>query len=85
MTPFCGVGASYKALADDGWTQERIATAKGCSQTYVAFRIRLARLPSSILEIITKNINNERQARELLNYYHGNNLSPWLTATAQTD
>jgi ParB family chromosome partitioning protein len=74
------VWLSYKALADIGWTQARIAKAKGVAQTFVSFRLKLADLPEKALDqFITKEILNEGQARELLNLLHCNNLEVWLS------
>lgn len=72
--------ASYKALADQGWTQERIAKAKGVSQNFVSYRINLAELPESVLDkfITTPNLN-ERHGRELLRLSPGDNLEQWIT------
>lgn len=57
---------SYKALADQGWTQERIAKAKGVSRGFVSYRVRLACLPDAVLEIVKNGFMNEFQAINLL-------------------
>ena len=59
-----------RALSDmlkmRGMTQSQIARSLGVSQSYVANKIRLARLPDSVKEkILTENLC-ERQARQLL-------------------
>lgn len=70
---------SYKALADLGWTQERIARAKGCTRSFVAMRLQLAELPAKALErFVTNDSLVERHARELAQLSPGDNLSPWL-------
>ena len=58
---------SYLALARDGWTQQRIADAKGVSQKSVSNYIRCANLPKSILDFSNRELINERHAIELLN------------------
>lgn len=73
------VWASYKKLAEMGWTQERIAKAKGVSQKMVSFRLNCANLPDSITQYFsTKDFLNEGQAREFLKLEHCTNLSSWL-------
>ena len=77
------VWASYKALADAGWTQQRIADAKGVSQTLAAFRLQLADLPHSVLNMfITNDSLNEGHAREIAKLLLCNNLRDWLNREA---
>ena len=73
--------ASYKALADLGWTQERIAEAKGCKQQQVGSRIQYAGLSSRVLEYFTKNdFLKESHATEIIKLQNFCNLTPWLTS-----
>lgn len=74
--PLVDVWADYKRLADKGWTQERIATAKGVSRTLVVFRLKMAGFPKAIHDYVTKGDLNEGQMRELLQC---NNFPPHLT------
>jgi len=74
------VWMSYKALADAGWIQQRIAKAKGVAQTFVSFRLNLADLPEKVKEyFINKENLNERMAIEFLKLLTVNNLSSWLS------
>lgn len=78
--PITDVWASYKALADQGWTQERIAKAKGVSQQQVSQKINLAELPKSIIDkFTTMDFLTEAHGRELLRLLHCSNFQPWLT------
>lgn len=62
---------SYKALSDLGWTQERIAKAKGCSQPSVKFFLSFADFPQSILNIFsTSNFLKDGQATFLVLLHH---------------
>ena len=64
-----------------GWTQERIAEAKGVSQSFVAMRLQLAELPESVLAQFVKNdCLKEGHALEIVKLSNFDNLSPWLTA-----
>lgn len=70
------VWADYKRLKDAGWSQQRIAKAKGVSQTLVSFRLDFASWPESVRQIITKTNLDEIHARELSQLLQSNN--PWL-------
>jgi len=62
-----------------GWTQERIAKAKGVTQSLVAYRIQCASLPDSVKEcFIKKDFLKEGHALELLKLSVFDNLSVWL-------
>jgi len=78
--PIVDVWLSYKALANAGWTQPRIARAKGCSQSFVSLRLALAKLPEPILrQFINNEELKERHALEIIKLLTVNNLTPWLT------
>lgn len=50
------VWMDYKRLADAGWTQQRIATAKGLKdRTIVSDRIKYASLPESVMRMFVEN------------------------------
>lgn len=69
---------SYKALADAGWTQARIAQAKGVSQAQVAKRISYALLPPIVFgAFIQTPALNESHAAEISQLFDLNNQ--WLT------
>lgn len=78
--PITDVWASYKALADQGWTQERIAKAKGVNRGQVSQRIKYSELPETIKDHFVKNdFLKEGHAAELVKLLNFNNLQPWLT------
>lgn len=58
---------SYKKLMEHySMTQEQIASALGKSQSFVANKIRLLRLPDNIIKTISESNLTERHARALL-------------------
>ena len=65
-----------QAGPDDGWTQSRIAEAKGVDRTTVSFRLRFSEFPDSISHFVTNGFLNEGKARELLDLLHCNNPEP---------
>lgn len=74
------VWMDYKRLADAGWTQQRIADAKGIKQSHVALRLKFAEMPQSIAGVIIKNdFLKESHAAEILKLSNFDNLSPWMT------
>lgn len=78
--PLVDTWLHYKALADAGWTQQRIAQAKGVSQTLVAFRLQLADMPRRVLDaFITNEALTESHAREVARLLQCNNLSLWYS------
>lgn len=78
--PITEVWASYKALSDNGWTQERIAQAKGVNRALVSQKISYANFPKTILDEFVKNdFLKEGHASELNKLLNFNNLQPWLT------
>ena len=57
----------YKRLLDEfGLTQEELAGRLGKTQSSIANKLRLLRLPPSVREIISREILSERHARALL-------------------
>ncbi len=57
----------YKRLLDEfGLTQEELAARLGKTQSSIANKLRLLRLPPSVREIISREILSERHARALL-------------------
>jgi len=81
--PIVDVWASYKALSDAGWTQQRIADAKGVDRSQVARRQEYADLPTLILGRFVKNdFLNEGHAREISKLCNFHNLESWLTREA---
>lgn len=57
----------YKRLLDEfGLTQEELAARLGKTQSSIANKLRLLRLPRSVREIISREILSERHARALL-------------------
>ncbi len=78
--PIVDVWMSYKALADMGWTQQRIADAKGVNRRSVGYKLSFASFPKSVIECFGKNdFLKESHANELLGLENFSNLSPWLT------
>jgi ParB/RepB/Spo0J family partition protein len=74
------VWANYAWLADDkGWSQDRIAEAKGVKQAMVSYRLALHNLPSKIKSFITQNKLSERHLREINSLSPGLYLADWLT------
>lgn len=70
--------ADYKRLSDAGWTQQRIAKAKGVSQTLVSFRLKCSEFPHKIKQaFISTPALNERHAQEIIELLAANNS--WLT------
>lgn len=57
---------SYKKLLDRGFTQESIATRLGVSQSTIANKLRLLKLPKKVQDSLLYNRISERHARCLL-------------------
>lgn len=78
--PIVDTWLHYKALADAGWTQQRIAQAKGVARSFVAMRLQLAELPQAVLEaFVTNEALNEGHAREIVKLSQCDTLSPWYS------
>ncbi len=56
----------YSLLMDHGFTQEELSAKVGKSQSTIANKIRLLRLPPMVKRIINENSLSERHARSLL-------------------
>ncbi len=56
----------YSLLTDHGFTQEELSAKVGKSQSTIANKIRLLRLPPMVKRIINENSLSERHARSLL-------------------
>ncbi len=71
----------YKRLSDLGWTQERIAEAKGItSRTLVSAWIECAAMPCAVLSSFVKNdFLRDAHAAEINRLSKFDNLAPWLT------
>jgi ParB/RepB/Spo0J family partition protein len=70
----------YKKLSELGWTQQRIADAKGIKdRTQVAKRLSYAAFPPAVLSEFVKNdFLKESHATEIDRVCNFHNLSPWL-------
>lgn len=80
--PLLDTWASYAALSDLGWTQERIAKAKGCSKSLVCERIKYhSELPSSAKRACSDGLLDEGHIRELFIEVRMSELNPWLTTS----
>ena len=74
------VWMDYKRLADAGWTQQRIAEAKEAERSFVAKRLQLAELPSSITGQFVKNDSlREGHALELVRVVNFSHFAHWRT------
>ncbi len=73
--PLVDVWADYKRLYERGWTQERIAKAKGVARSTVAERISWSSFPPGVLGIVETAGLNEGQIRELSKF---DKLTPYL-------
>jgi site-specific DNA-methyltransferase (adenine-specific) len=70
------VWMDYKAKADAGWKQQKIADVLGVTQANVSYRISFASFSKDVLaKIITTPILNERHCREFLELSPGDKLT----------
>lgn len=77
--PIVDVWMDYKRLADMGWTQQRIADAKGVSQAQVAKRIKYSEFPHRIIDVFIQNeYLSESHASQIAEIFKLNNFSVWL-------
>lgn len=74
------VWLDYKSQKERGnWTQQEMADYLGVSRSIVSYRLNLAEMPQSILDIfVTTPELNERHAREILNLSPGDKLGGWM-------
>lgn len=81
--PLLDTWASYAALSDLGWTQERIAKAKGCDRTSVALRLALhEHLPKSGKKAVLDGLLDEGHCVAVLGLMLDvQQLNPWLTTS----
>lgn len=79
--PLVDMWLSYKALADDGWTQQRIADAKGVKdRSLVSDRLRYAALSNGVKKRFVENPQlREGHAAELVRIVENPQLAPWLS------
>jgi ParB/RepB/Spo0J family partition protein len=75
------VWADYARLASaEGWTQQRIAAAKGVARSVVADRLGYADLPDVVqAHFVERDFLRESHAKELTGLSKFDNLAPWLT------
>jgi len=73
----------YRLWKEEGWTQEKIARAKGVDQSFVARRIKLHLLPEGIKQFMSQGFLTEGHFAEILGICVDSYLSGWLT-TEQT-
>jgi ParB/RepB/Spo0J family partition protein len=78
--PILDVWADYARLHDEeGWTQERIAKAKGITQAMVSLRLRLHALPDTINQFINQGLLKEAHLIEISQIQIDLYFLPWLT------
>ena len=70
--PIVDVWMDYKRLKEEeGWTQQKIADAKGVSQNNVSRRLNCADFPQTVLDkFIPSDFLKEGHAHELLQLSH---------------
>lgn len=73
------IWAEYARLKSIGWTQQRIAKAKGVSQGTVSERLKFNTVSDKVKEFIGKGLLDEFHLREICQLSAADNLSPWLT------
>jgi len=76
------IWAEYARLRDEeGWTQKRIARAKGVSQTLVSMRLRLHTLSDRAKDFITQGVIDEKHLIEITQGITRviDSFFPWLT------
>lgn len=64
LTPVEEAGA-YRVLADGGTTQEQIGTLVGKSQSYVAHKLQLLRLPAPLAHFVQEGALTENHVRQI--------------------
>ena len=56
---------AFRALQDAGWTQERIAQLVGKTQSYVAHKLRLLRMPAPLTFYLQEGLITENHLRQI--------------------
>lgn len=80
--PVVDVWAEYARLKGLGWTQERIAKAKGLkTHTLVSERLRLHTASDKVKSFVTDKLLTEENLREIVTLSLSDNLSSWLTVS----
>lgn len=76
------VWAEYARLADkehgEGWTQERIAVAKGVSRPVVTKRVRYHFLPMAAKDYVRQGLLTEGHLDEIAGMFVVEHLAPWI-------
>ncbi len=81
--PIVDVWLSYLALAEQGWTQERIANAKGVKQPVVAAYLQYAAQGEAVLQEFIKNdFLKDSHAAEICKLSNFYKFDAWLTREA---
>jgi len=73
------IWAEYARLKSLGWTQQRIAKAKGVSQGLVSERLRLHDMTDKVKGFITEGKVSEENLREIIQLLLSDNLHPWIS------
>ncbi|MDP3058755.1 MAG: ParB/RepB/Spo0J family partition protein [bacterium] len=71
LNPLEEAAAYDRLLVEYGYTQEEVAQKVGKSQSTIANKRRLLKLPEAVKEMIGQNLLNERQGRALLKIEQG--------------
>lgn len=75
------IWAHYAYLRNvEGWTQEKIAKAKGVSQVMVDYCLELHTMPDKIKDFVTQGSLQESHLTEIMKLSVDLHLSPWLTS-----
>lgn len=75
------IWAHYAYLEGLGWTQQRIAEAKGIQQAMVSYRLKLHQLPEKIKVFINQGSLEETHLLEISKLSIDLYFSPWLTTS----
>lgn len=75
------IWAEYSRLKSLGWTQARIAKAKGVGQTVVSRRLKFHSMSDKIKDFIRRDLINEFHLEEIGHLSAADTLSPWLTTS----
>ena len=75
------IWAEYARLKSLGWTQQRIAKAKGVDQSVVSRRLTFHTMSDKIKKFMHKELLAEFHLMEIIILCTVHNLSPWLTTS----